>query len=142
MTLLPFLLAAAAQSPVQQEMYHALSVRHPAPDCATISAMSEDPVTDLLYLVDNAILPAWVGMRAAGCLLSDHAEAAQPQILSWVQSEQTRGLAILTLGQLDALPQPMALQVAQAALSGPLVDTAQPRIAASERAELRALVSE
>jgi hypothetical protein len=45
----------------------------------------------------------------------------------------------MLLAELDQLPEPLALELAQAALAGPLADEARPRIAKVENANVRAL---
>ena len=82
----------------QQQIYRALSVRDPVPTCETIEAMSATPVADLLFVVDHASQPPWVGMRAAQCLVKRHSPEIQPQLEDWVSQEATRGLALLTFG--------------------------------------------
>jgi hypothetical protein len=86
--------------------------------------------------------PPWVPMRAAQCLLELHAEAVRSDLLSWVTDAATQGLGLLVLSQLDRLPAELALEVASRALAmGPDPDRARQRITASQRAEIRALVT-
>ena len=58
-------------------------------------------------------------MRAASCLLTAHTEAARPLARQWVTDPAHRGLALLTLNQLDALPPAFATELAQLAAVGP-----------------------
>jgi hypothetical protein len=127
-------------SPAQQAMYHALSIRDPAPDCAAVEALSQAPLEDLLVLVDRATMPAWVGMRAASCVTTRHAEAGQATLQGWVVDPQKRGLAILVFNQLDEMPAAVALPLASSALQGPLKADAEKRIRKADSAELRALL--
>ena len=123
-----------------EAVYRALSVRDPAPSCESVEALTETPLETLLFVVDNAQQPPWAGMRAAECLTTRHAEAAEASITAWVSSSETKGLAILALNQLDTMPLPVALNVARAALAGPEADSARSRIERSSVAEIKALV--
>ena len=140
---------AAAEPPVaerpaptasQEQIYRAFSVRDPVPSCETVEAMSQAPVVDLLYVVDHAAQPPWTAMRAAQCLVRRHGAEVQPQIESWVSTEGTKGLALMTLGLIDELPAEVALSIAQTALAGPLAEEARPRIARSTDPELLKLL--
>lgn len=146
----PLLLTAAllAGSPAEADgpshtqlaLYQALSIRDPAPSCADLAAMSEDPVGDLAWLVEHADQPAWAGMRAATCLLTDHLEASGPVVDGWMSGDQTRGLVILVGNNLDQLPVERALDLAAKGLAGPHAAHLERRLSRSERPELRALV--
>ena len=123
----------------QEQVYRAFSVRDPVPSCETVEAMSETPVVDLLFVVEHATQPPWAAMRAAQCLVRRHSAEVQPQIESWVSTEATKGLALMTLGLIDELPSEVGLSVAQRALAGPLADVARPRIAKATDPELQKL---
>ena len=123
----------------QESIYRALSVRDPVPSCETVEALSTTPVADLLFVVDHATQPPWAAMRAAQCLVRRHSTEVQPQIVSWVSAEETRGLAWMTLSFLDAMPIEVATPVAKAALAGPLASEARPRIQKSETPALKDL---
>lgn len=127
-------------TPSQEAMYRALSIRDPAPDCAAVEALSADPLADLLVMVDQVEQPPWVGMRAATCVTTRHAEAGKATIGGWVVDPDKRGLAILVFNQLDAMPATVALPLATAALAGPLKADAEKRLQKAASAELRALV--
>lgn len=133
--------AAQALAPTDAgyAVYRALSVRDPEPACAEVEALSPTPVATLLEVIDRAQQPPWAGMRAANCLIQGHGAEVQPQLLAWVASPDTRGLALLVLDQLDALPQDVALAVATAALAGPLAADATPRVQKSSNPSLQAL---
>ena len=122
-----------------EAVYRALSIRDPAPTCESIEALTETPVETLLFVVDNAQQPPWAGMRAAECLISRHAVAAQASLTAWVSSPETKGLAILALNQLDTMPLEVSLTVARAALVGPDVESARTRIGRSTIPEIKAL---
>jgi len=122
-----------------EAVYRALSIRDPAPTCEGVEALTETPVETLLFVVDNAQQPPWAGMRAAECLISRHAVAAQSSLTAWVSSPETKGLAILALNQLDTMPLEVSLTVARAALVGPDVESARTRIGRSTIPEIKAL---
>ena len=136
--------AAPAPEPdaAAEAVYRALSVRDPAPSCESVEALTETPVETLLFVVDNAQQPPWAGMRAAECLTTRHAVAAQDAIEGWVSSTETKGLAILVLNQIDALPLEVALPVVRKALAGPEAATARTRIERATTPEIKALLLE
>ena len=124
----------------QDAVYRALSARHESLSCDQLDAMSSDPLGTYLFLIEHAEQPAWVGMRAARCVMVNHAEAAQPTLEQWVTSPETRGLAILAMGQLDAMPLPVAQAVATRALThGPDPEGMRKRIARATTPEIAAL---
>ena len=112
----------------QTALYDALKVRDSAPPCASLKPMSEDLATDLIWLVDNASQPPWVGIRAAQCVIREHHEAKAATIQMWATQADRRGLAILTFGLLDELPAPQAKTIQAAALAGPLAEDAKKHI--------------
>jgi len=112
----------------QSALYDALKIRDSAPSCESLKAMSEDVATDLIWLVDNATQPPWVGIRAAQCVIREHHEAKATVIQTWVTRADRRGLAILTFGLLDELPAPQAKSLQSTALAGPLAEDAKKHI--------------
>lgn len=132
---------AGGVPPEATAVYRALSVRDPEPDCATVEALSPTPLATLLLVIQHAEQPPWVGIRAATCVLDRHAQLASPALFAWVEGPTTRGLALLVLDRLDRLPDPLALELAAAALKGPHAADAAERVARSSKAELRALLS-
>lgn len=131
---------AWAPSPSQEVMYRALSVRDPEPDCATVAASSPTPALDLLALVDHASQPPWVGMRAAGCLLSHHLDESREHVIGWMRTEATYGLALMTARQIGSLPEDVATAVVTAGLGGPADAEVREAAAQDERASVQALV--
>ncbi len=117
-----------APSPSQTALYDALKIRDAAPPCASLTPMSKDLATDLIWLVDNATQPPWVGIRAAQCVIREHHEAKAETIQAWVTQADRRGLAILTFGLLDELPAPQARAIRETALAGPLAEDAKKHI--------------
>ncbi len=130
-TLALFALAHAepAPTPSQDALYAALRVRHAPPDCSALTDLSESLVEDLVWLVDHATQPPWVGLRAAQCLLVEHPAAAQPSFEGWLSTEGHRGLAILVSQRIDEIPLPIATSLAVVALAGPEEETVHPRFA-------------
>ena len=135
--------AAWTASPAEQAMVRALSIRDPAPSCETVEALADaDVVASLTAIVDNVSAPPWAGMRAASCLATRHAEAAQATLAGWVVDPGKKGLAILVMNQLDQMPQPVAMDLAGKALAGPLADDARRRVLRAETPEIRALAEQ
>jgi len=130
---------APQPSPTQEALYRALVARDSAPACADLAPLSSTLVDDLIFLAENAQQPAWVGVRAAECLLSDHQEAALPVIIGWMGRPDAKGFALLTIEKLDAMPLDRARTLAQAALTGPLAEAMRPRIARLTTPALAAL---
>lgn len=128
-------------TPEQTAVYRALSARDPLP-CTEIEALASEPLDALRAVVEHASMPPWAPMRAAQCIASGHATEAREDLVSWVSQERTRGLALLVLAELDDMDRAVALEVARAAIAGPLADDARPRLAGSDTAELKALVTD
>lgn len=121
------------------EVVDALTARH-APTCAAVEALTEEPVAALLWAVDHVQQPGWVGMRAAQCLVDGHADQVREQLQAWVVDPQLRGLGRLVVAKLDALPEPLALDLAQRALTeGPEPDRTLRTLARARTPALRAL---
>jgi alkanesulfonate monooxygenase SsuD/methylene tetrahydromethanopterin reductase-like flavin-dependent oxidoreductase (luciferase family) len=134
--------SATAQSATVDALYDALALRDGSPPCETLAALTDDPLGDFLWLVDHAKQPPWVGMRAARCVILDHADAAQDTLLSWVAME-TRGLHVQLLGHLDDLPEPIAVAIAEATLAEGAPDPERDleRVAKCSHPAVRALLS-
>ncbi len=99
-------------------LVQSLSARHAAPPCATLTATAEE----LAEVVTNVAMPPWVPMRAATCLVEQHAEGSESHFLSWVTEPEKLGLGRLLLRRLDGLPDALALRIVQAGIEGPLRD--------------------
>jgi len=119
-------------------MVRALSARDRGPTCVELEAMSEAPVEALLHIVEHVPLPPQAPMRAATCLVDRHADAIKDELLAWVKQEETKGLGKLVLQRLDTLPEPIAVDVARVAVTGPLADDAVEAARASTREAVRA----
>ena len=117
----------------REAMARALSKRDSAPPCGEVEALSLDPLTDLVWLVEHIQKPPWVGMRAARCVLENHSAEASAVLEDWVIDPALKGLGFLILDSLDDLPQTQAIELAQRALSeGPDPEAARTRVARSD----------
>ena len=121
-------LAPPKPSPAQTALFNALKLRHEGPPCSDLTALSESAADDLVWLVENVKHPPWVGIRAAQCVIREHTDAKADAIDLWVSEPKHRGLALLTMGLLDELPEPAAIRFATLALEGPLADEARKRL--------------
>jgi len=122
-------------------VHKALSGRHQTHSCAEVEALSDTPVASLRNIVTHATAPPWAPMRAASCLVERHATEVQSDLERWVSDEATLGLGIQTLGQLDLMPEDVAIAVANKALTdGPPSLDAAARVSRSDSSVLRALV--
>jgi hypothetical protein len=136
---LVFALEPVAPSASQEALYKALSGRDGAPSCEQLGEYSTNLAADLVFLTENAKKPAWVGVRAAECLVRHHSDAASPTIEKWLSSPDTRGFAILATNELDNLPAERAVHFAKIALQGPLSESLRSRLSHSIHAEVVAL---
>ena len=118
-----------------------LSIRDVAPACTEL-AEAHDPrlVDDLQWLMDHIKAPPWVGVRAAQCIITLHAESELTRIEGWMQDAGKPGLALLVLGSLNNVSAQTAQTIAQAALKGPHAEKVRPRLVKSRHPEVRALV--
>ncbi|MEL6347574.1 MAG: hypothetical protein AAFV53_30990 [Myxococcota bacterium] len=123
-------------------MYRALSAREMTTTCQQLAEMSAAPVSALVYIAENARRPAWAGIRAADCLSRHHAQDAQPQLTRWVGQEETRGLAIVVLNNLEQMPVAVSVPLAQAAMAGPMIEDARPRIQTAQVPQVRAIAED
>jgi hypothetical protein len=119
-------------------MILALSVRDPEPRCEDVEAMAPSPLDDWRAMVATT-MPPWLPMRAATCLITQHPAEARADFVTWVTTPEDKGLALLVLDHLDALPPDVATEVAKAAVSGPFPEEARERIAKSAAPEIRAI---
>lgn len=133
--------AAPAPSARQQALYDAFSARDAGPACDSLGPVDSALSADLMFLVEQAVQPPWVAVRAADCLLQLDPLGTQSAARRWVVAQDSRGLALLTLGKLDSLPRPMAIDLAQTARRGALAADATPRIAKAQTAEIRAIAA-
>ena len=132
--------SAATPTESQAALYQALTARHLEQSCAELATLSPTPAEDLVWLAENTTQPSWVAIRAAACVVEDHAEPAAPALTRWVTSKATLGLALTTVPALDTLPVSVARPILEAGLAGPLADELRPRIQRLQTPELRSLV--
>ena len=124
----------------QRAMYDLLKVREAPPTCEALAALSEAPADDLIWLMDHANQPAWVGVRAAHCVLTQHMEEKATVIDTWVTDPERRGLAILTIGMLSKIPPEHGTRIAKKALAGPHAADARKRLIEDANPDLLKLV--
>ena len=117
----------------------ALSVRDPEPPCAAVAALTPDPAASLERIAETVELPPWAPMRAARCLVAEHAEAGEAAFLRWVVDPERAGLGELVLHRTRTLPEPVAAHVLERALLGDLREPALDAISADARATVRTL---
>ena len=118
----------------------ALSMRHPVP-CAEVEALAPDPVDTLLHVVDEVQMPPWAPMRAAECLVRGHGLEVREHLQRWVVEPELKGLGRLVLGELEALPVEVAVEVARAAVTrGSEPELARERVEAVSVPEVRAVL--
>jgi hypothetical protein len=135
-------IAPPKPSAEQMALYQAMKVRDPAPSCEGLVPLSTTLDTDLIWLVDHVQQPPWVGIRAAQCVVSHHADVQADTIEAWMTDPSKMGVAILTLRLLDTLPEPTAIRFATAALAGPLSEKATLRLADSVHPGIKAMVAD
>jgi len=123
-------------------MFNALKVRHEAPTCESLTKMSESAADDLVWLIQNTKSPPWVGIRAAQCVIREHTEAKADIIDTWVTDPQYKGLAMLTFGLLDELPEAVAMRFATLGIEGPMAEEARKRLIDSTHPTVANLVGE
>lgn len=133
--------ASWTPSPEEQAVYKALSLKDGGPTCEEVEALASDPVASLSAVAEHATMPPWVGMRAAHCLSTRHAEAAEPTLARWLVDPQLRGMALLLADDLSVMPEPVALRLATAGLAGPHAEDLRKRLDRSEVPALKALAS-
>ena len=119
-------------SPAQDTLLRQLSYRDGAPDCKDLSNDNGQLKDDLLVMVNSVIQPPWVGMRAANCLITRFPLESVDTFKSWMQSEQTMGLAYLLGAQISKLPYQIAIEVGRVGLSGPHAEGVRSRLESQE----------
>ena len=126
-------LGSAFAAPEQvDQVVRALSSRDPV-SCAEVEGLTSTPTETLSHVVETVTRPSWVPMRAADCLVRNHAAEVQPALERWVVAPELAGLGRLVLGAIDTMPEAVAVPVVKRALVG-----SNPVLAA-ERARLSAV---
>lgn len=116
-----------------QTIYERALVRDASPPCDVLTAGIASPVAPLLEITERVTSPPSAGMRAAQCLIEDHALEVEPTLTSWVTHEATMGFGLLVLDRLDTIDPALGERLANAALAGEISARARTRIARSER---------
>ena len=116
----------------QHTLLRQLSYRDGAPDCKDLSNDNGQLKDDLLVMVNSVMQPPWVGMRAANCLITRFPLESVDTFKSWMQSEQTMGLAYLLGAQISQLPYQIAIEVGRVGLSGPHAEGVRSRLESQE----------
>lgn len=114
-----------------QQVYERSLVRDPAPSCAALTEGLRAPTAALLEVAERVEAPPSSGMRAATCLVVEHASEIEPVMLRWVSERETMGYGLLVLDHLDSMEVPLAERLRDAALAGEFPDAARRRIARS-----------
>jgi hypothetical protein len=133
--------APAAPPPAPEgleALVRALSARDAGPSCADAEALVPDPVAALSHVVAHVPMPPQAPMRAATCLVDRHPEAVADDLVRWVRDDTLKGLGRLALQSLDTLPEPIAVKVARAAVTGPLSEEALVAVRAAKSDAVRA----
>ena len=130
----------AQPSSAQMAMYNLLKVREAPPTCSALADLSAQPADDLIWLMDHANQPAWVGVRAAHCVLTQHLDEKATVIDTWVTDPNRRGLAIMTIGMLSKVPKEHGERIAKIALNGPHAADARKRLIEDANPDLLKLV--
>ena len=97
------------------DLLRRLSLRDPVPACDELRGSS----ADLVWIAETVEHPPWAGMRAAACVVSEHAAVQEVVLVRWVTDPALAGLGRVVAGGLDAVPADVALRLATAALEGP-----------------------
>jgi hypothetical protein len=148
LTLILTLLAAAApDAPVAERVHEALRLRHD-PGCEAILALGDtEGVRDALADATTHQAPPWAPMRAAACLTELAADDARARVAvgELMTRAEAPGLALAVTERLDALDEPVAVELARAALAthGDAPRVARrlvPRLQAAPHPGVRALV--
>ena len=121
-----------------------LSARDGDPDCREVMKQvpNADPVATWLYVIQTVQMPPTAPMRAAACLVDDHAEEASVHIQGWMSGEETAGLARLVLGRLAQLPEDLAVAVVTIALGSEMAEDARSAAGESKHPGVQALIEE
>ncbi|MEN0067868.1 MAG: hypothetical protein AAGA48_37410 [Myxococcota bacterium] len=134
---------SGASSNVDEAMWMLLSARHAVP-CETVTATSPDPVEDLLVVVEQVSMPPWAPMRAADCLIRQHAADVRvvDELQEWVVDPARKGLGRLVMTRIDALDAPMAVDLARRAWAANLdARFVERRLLRSANPDIRAVVT-
>jgi hypothetical protein len=136
--------AAADLAPTapEAELLRQLSLRDGSPPCAELEAGLPDAVASLKAVVANVSMPPWAPMRAAECLIAGHSASVRGDLVAWVTEPGLKGLGLLALNKLDAMPTDVAVEVARAAVErGPDPAAARVRVARASEPTVAAVAA-
>jgi len=74
---------------------------------------------ELSRIVEEVSKPPWAPMRAAACLIERYSVQAKPDFERWIVDPSKKGLAFLIAGQIEKMPDEVALSVVKLGLAGP-----------------------
>lgn len=138
-------IAGLAEQPAPSEsqlaVYQALSGRHFEAGCGSLQALSKTLADDLVWLAENTHQPAWVAVRAADCVLALEPATADAAARRWMGSADFKGLALVTVQHLDAMPLEQSSALVQVGLAGPLGETLRPRLSRLSTPQLKAMAT-
>jgi hypothetical protein len=112
--------------------------------CATLGT-SVEVRDELLALTDPTVMPAWVPIRAASCLVEEF--SSDPVVVdaaaSWVMDPARAGLGFVVARRIDEFSVADGVRISRAAAAGPDLELRRRimhRVAGSSHVELRAIV--
>ena len=103
----------------REEMIRLFSMRDRGPDCHDLALDEKTGLDNLIFIIENIKYPGVAGMRAAECVVQLYPSTAQNVFVSWMQGENTKGLALLLSSRLNDLPPDVAAVIKEAGLKGP-----------------------
>ncbi len=110
---------AATSDLTQEDLIKIFSLKDGGPSCMQLQLSEKTGMIDLLYIVDNVRMPPYAGMRSAKCMIDRYPIQGKEHFVSWMQSDNTKGLAILLANNIDLFPADVAQQLTEAGLNGP-----------------------
>lgn len=108
---------AFASNATDEALAAHLAARHPV-SCDRLIALVDIDASHLTRAADRADGPPWAPLRAAGCAAVLFGPEILPTLERWLVDPQRVGLGRAVLGQLDALPEALAVEVVSIALEG------------------------
>ena len=73
----------------------------------------------LIDIVKEDSKPSWAPMRAASCLIQSQSNSAKVEMIRWLTTENTKGLAILLTHSIDQFSTAFRKELISAAMNGP-----------------------
>ena len=116
----------------QTQLIRQLSHRDGSEPCQKLVTGDDRFRADLLMIVEHVEQPAWVGMRAASCIIELYPSKSVDVLEKWMTSENTMGLAYLLSTKIETLPEVVALRIGKAGVNGPHAQGVIKRIEAND----------